>query len=95
MRIFDGGESPFVLKGGHGMLARTLDARRTRNIDIATDGLDVEAALRELRGLVSRDMDDFLSYEVVGRLSDPAFAGACGGMRWDPEATSWGKKAQG
>lgn len=66
VRIFDGGESPFVLKGGHGMLARTLDARRTRDIDIATDDLDIEIALQELRNLVSRDMDDFLSYEVAG-----------------------------
>lgn len=66
VRIFDGGESPFVLKGGHGMLARTLDARRTRDIDIVTNDLDIEAALQELRSLVSRDMDDFLSYEVAG-----------------------------
>ncbi len=66
VRIFDGGASPFVLKGGHGMLARTLDARRTRDIDIVTDELDISAALRELCALVSRDMDDFLSYEVAG-----------------------------
>ena len=66
VRIFAGGESPFVLKGGHGMLARTLDARRTRDIDIATNELDIGAALQELSMLVSRDMDDFLSYEVTG-----------------------------
>lgn len=66
VRIFDGGESPFLLKGGHGLLARTLDARRTRDIDIVTDDLDIEAALQELRSLVSRDMNDFLSYEVTG-----------------------------
>ena len=66
VRIFAGGVSPFVLKGGHGMLARTTDARRTRDIDIVADGLDIDAALQELRALVSRDMDDFLSYEVTG-----------------------------
>ena len=64
VRIFNGDETRFVLKGGHGMLARTLDARRTRDIDIMTESLDLEAAIKELDSLIARDMDDFLRFEI-------------------------------
>ena len=36
-RVFSEPGTPFVLKGGQGMLARTADARATRDIDLATD----------------------------------------------------------
>jgi hypothetical protein len=33
-RVFSGGNDLFVLKGGRAMLARTVDARATRDIDL-------------------------------------------------------------
>lgn len=61
----DGGQS-FVLKGGHGALARTLDARTTRDIDLSTNSKSVKEALTELRRLAQRDLGDFVSFEYAG-----------------------------
>ncbi|MCQ4848475.1 nucleotidyl transferase AbiEii/AbiGii toxin family protein [Gordonibacter pamelaeae] len=36
-RIFSRQDSPFVLKGGQSMLARTADARATRDIDLLSE----------------------------------------------------------
>src|SRR5699024_8518549 len=54
-RVFSNPCSPFVLKGGLGALARTTDARYTRDIDLATNSLDIDAAVDELRALASKD----------------------------------------
>ena len=65
-RVFSEPGTPFVLKGGQGMLARTVDARATRDIDLATDRLDVEAAVEELRRLAAKDAGDLVTFEFRG-----------------------------
>ncbi len=65
-RVFSEPEIPFVLKGGQGMLARAIDARATRNIDPATDRLDVNAAVDELKRLAAKDAGDFVTFEFRG-----------------------------
>ncbi|RNL39491.1 hypothetical protein DMP08_11115 [Paraeggerthella hongkongensis] len=65
-RVFSDLDSPFVLKGGLGVLARTTDARYTRDIDLTTSSLDIDAAVEELKILASRDLDDFVSFAYVG-----------------------------
>lgn len=65
-RVFAGDNRSFVLKGGHAMLARTIDARATRNIDLlSTDG-SLDAALEELKRLAAADLGDFAAFEFVG-----------------------------
>lgn len=64
-RIFSDANSPFVLKGGHGMLARTYDARATRDIDLISESGDLDAALDELKNLAGTDLGDFVSFEFV------------------------------
>lgn len=64
-RVFSNGRSPFVLKGGLSVLARTLDARTTRDIDLVTHQLDIDEAVKELIELVSRGADDFISFEFI------------------------------
>mgnify|MGYP002246834635 CR=1 FL=1 len=36
-RVFSKPDSPFMLKGGQSMLARTMDARATRDIDLLSE----------------------------------------------------------
>lgn len=64
-RVFSGSNSAYVLKGGHAVLARTLDARYTRDIDLGANQIDVAEAVNELEMLASIDLDDFLTYELV------------------------------
>ena len=66
VRVFSEGEPHFVLKGGLGMLARTVDARATRDADLTTSSLDIDSAVCELRRLASRDLGDFVSFQFVG-----------------------------
>lgn len=65
-RVFAGGNSSFVLKGGHGALARTLDARATRDIDLLSTLDSLDGALADLRRLVQRDLGDFVVFEYAG-----------------------------
>lgn len=65
VRIFSDPASPFVLKGGHGALARTIDARRTRDIDIMSSSLNLDEALDELRRLISCNLDDYLVFDIA------------------------------
>ena len=62
-RIFAGGNDEFVLKGGQSMLARTVDARATRDIDLLAKQADLDAALERLKELVETDMGDFITFE--------------------------------
>lgn len=59
-------ESGFVLKGGHGMLARTTNARATRDLDLLADKHDLDEALGELVRLASKDLSDFIIFELIG-----------------------------
>ena len=65
-RIFSVPDSPFLLKGGQSMLARTPSARATRDIDLLAQGTDLDEALSELRRLASLDLGDFVRFEFAG-----------------------------
>ena len=64
-RVFSRPDSPFLLKGGQSMLARTPDARATRDLDLLAESGDLEGALAELRELASIDLNDFVTFEFV------------------------------
>lgn len=66
-RVFAGGNDSFVLKGGQAMLARTLDARMTRDVDLLALHHDLEATIEELIGLIEADFGDFIVFEYAGR----------------------------
>ena len=62
-RVFSSGEATFILKGGMGLLARTIDAREaTRDTDLATCVLSLEDAVEELKVLAKEDMGDFVTF---------------------------------
>ena len=61
-RVFSDPDSPFVLKGGQSVLARTVDARATRDIDLLARETSVEAAAADLRRLAGIGLDDFISF---------------------------------
>ncbi len=65
-RVFGKPGSPFVLKGGQSMLARTADARATRDIDLLSKAADLDAALNELRTFAQIDLGDFVVFEFAG-----------------------------
>lgn len=50
-RVFSDPDSRFVLKGGQSVLARTVDARATRDIDLLARETSIDAAVAELRRL--------------------------------------------
>lgn len=61
-RIFSDPESGFVLKGGQSMLARTTDARATRDIDLLSKEQSLEDALEELKAAASIDLGDHMRF---------------------------------
>ena len=65
-RVFAGNNKKFVLKGGQAMLARTIDARATRDIDLLALQDSLENALTELVRLAESDLDDFVVFEFAG-----------------------------
>lgn len=65
-RVFSDPKSPFVLKGGQSMLARTVDARATRDIDLLARKTSVEEAVIELRRLASISLGDFVAFSFDG-----------------------------
>lgn len=65
-RIFRDPASGFVLKGGQGMLARTVDARATRDIDLLAQDVTLDEAVSRLKGLAEQDLNDFVHFEFEG-----------------------------
>ncbi len=65
-RVFSVPDSPFLLKGGQSILARTPTARATRDIDLLSQEADLSSALFELRELVSLDLEFFVRFESAG-----------------------------
>lgn len=65
-RVFANGNDAFVLKGGQSMLARTIDARATRDIDLLALRDSLDEALESLIELAQTDMDDFITFEFAG-----------------------------
>ena len=65
-RVFSEPDSHFLLKGGLSMLARTIDARATRDVDLlSTDG-DLKKAVEELKRLAATDLGDFVTFSFAG-----------------------------
>lgn len=64
-RVFSEERKPFVLKGGRGILARTVDARYTTDTDFLYKGDDLEEALGELKRLASKDLGDRMEFRFV------------------------------
>lgn len=63
-RVFQG--RGWVLKGGNAMLARTADARHTRDIDLLLQDADVDGAVAELRRLAAVDVDgDEIRFQIL------------------------------
>ena len=60
-RVFKGDDSRFVLKGGQSVLARTLDARVTRD-DLIAQEESLEEAIADLVQATSIDLNDFVSF---------------------------------
>lgn len=61
-RVFSVPSPSFVLKGGLGMLARTPDARSTRDIDLSSPDCTAEGAVEELKRLAAIDLGDFVTF---------------------------------
>ena len=61
-RIFSDPEGGFVLKGGQSMLARTVDARATRDIDLLSKERSLEGALEKLKAVASIDLGDHMRF---------------------------------
>ena len=67
-RVFRGGRSDLVLKGGSGMLARIPDARATRDVDFGlVVPLDADSVVADLVERVSVDLGDFCRFELTRR----------------------------
>lgn len=60
-RVFSEDNGRFVLKGGQSVLARTFDARVTRDIDLVAQEESLEEAVADLVQAASIDLDDFYS----------------------------------
>lgn len=64
-RIFNDPYRGFVLKGGQGMLAKTIDARTTKDIDLLYKEQSLEHALKELENLASADLGDYMRFALA------------------------------
>lgn len=62
MSRFSEDDGSFVLKGGQSVLARTLDARVTRDIDLVAQEESLEEAIADLVQAASIDLEDFVSF---------------------------------
>ncbi|MEV6562216.1 nucleotidyl transferase AbiEii/AbiGii toxin family protein [Nocardia sp. NPDC051756] len=73
-RVFSDADSPWVLKGGSGLLVRITDsARYSRDIDILRIDVDADQAVTELQQLCATPSDlDPLTFQVRRGKNDPA-----------------------
>ena len=62
-RVFSEKDHKFVLKGGLSVLARTVDARATRDIDLLALETELGTAVEELKRLASVNLDDFVAFQ--------------------------------
>lgn len=65
-RIFSDSDRKFVLKGGQSMLARTVDARATRDIDLLSKEQSLADALEALKAAASVDLGDHMRFTFEG-----------------------------
>lgn len=61
-RVFCDSRSGFVLKGGRAMLARTMDARATRDVDLLAEGTSIDEAVERLKVAASLDLGDHVHF---------------------------------
>jgi hypothetical protein len=64
-RVFAQDDSPWVLKGGVGLLIRLPGARHSRDIDLMHLDANPAVAEAELREIGQRDLGDHLRFEIV------------------------------
>lgn len=65
-RIFSERSPRFVLKGGQSQLARRIDARETRDIDLVGVTAEIKEALEDLKRLASIDLHDNIEFRFLG-----------------------------
>ena len=75
-RVFSLPGGRFVLKGGQGMLARTIDARATHDIDLLFKERSQPGSIGE-------------ASEMAALLLDPALSGSADGKIWNPAKFEW------
>lgn len=64
-RVFEADDSPWLLKGGTGMLARVAGARRTRDVDLSTTSAELEEAIEDLQTRIEHsELGDHLTFIV-------------------------------
>jgi Nucleotidyl transferase AbiEii toxin, Type IV TA system len=71
-RIFSGGDTGFLLKGGYAMELRVASARSTKDIDLTWSGRLQRSSmtvsnyiLEEVRALTDKDLGDFFTYKIA------------------------------
>lgn len=64
-RVFSDPSSRFLLKGGQSVLARTVDARTTRDIDLLSMSGGLEEAVEDLKRLSAVDLGDFVTFSFA------------------------------
>ena len=89
-RVFSGSDA-FVLKGGQALLARWPSARSTVDLDLATPGRSLDAAVDHFKELVETDQGDFLEYRVIRESNIKTRDTVLSGRRLSLEATSEGR----
>ena len=62
-RIFFEPESPYLLKGGFGIIDRTANARFTKDIDLSLQIFDIGKVIKEITNLARRDLKDHFRFE--------------------------------
>lgn len=65
-RVFSPMEPEFVLKGGQSVLARLINARTTRDVDLLASGQGIDEAVDRLVELAARDLGDFFTFRYAG-----------------------------
>ncbi|WP_163541730.1 nucleotidyl transferase AbiEii/AbiGii toxin family protein [Occultella kanbiaonis] len=85
-RVFT--DDTWVLKGGVAILARVVDARHSKDVDLLATLNDIGDAVDSLRQACQRDAGDPYTFQVVREAPHPANAGQPGvtGARVDVEA---------
>lgn len=83
VRVFTDTDNRWFVKGGMAMLAREPLGRQTKDIDLATSGVDIDSALEELRSAANIDAGDHLEFELerTGPLSLPTAPESTQGAR--------------
>lgn len=100
-RFFDGGASPWVLKGGYGIEVRfRSQARSTQDIDLGVPdirkmefqgNIDTTILFNRLREVAGRNRNDWFIYEI-GAMTDDLEGAPYGGARFPVECTLDGRQ---